>query len=486
MLCLATGEALGREPTELLPAACSLELVHTFSLVHDDLPALDDDDLRRGQPSAHVRFGEDVAILAGDALLAEAFRLALRYPSPAVARELADATLGMIGGQYLDITIDGGLDADGLGALHALKTGRLLARLRRRRRLAVAGLPAAEQAPWRAFGDELGCSSRSSTTSSTRRARPRSSGRRPGKDEAAGQGHVRLAARAGAGARARRRGRGARQGAARAPARRHDRARRARRDDPRPPSLSASPPAHPTGRIADRPAGARLGRPASSPRLGGAVRAVRGGLSRGRAARHRLDRLGALAGARSRRQGSRTRSRRFRACAAWRSGPAPATLLLPQSALRGAARLAPRHPAGRALPPGGRRGRPARARRLPRARARLPGAVLESLRGDPRYGGALDGRGRGAKPRADLRPGTGSRSRSCTESRRSGTAAGTAARRRRRPVRGPVSPWPSARTRSTCLRGPPRSARPTRTRRELRRGSRRRHGRTIDDEDRPA
>ena len=65
VLCLATGEALGREADELLPAACALELVHTFSLVHDDLPALDDDDLRRGQPSAHVQFGEDVAILAG-------------------------------------------------------------------------------------------------------------------------------------------------------------------------------------------------------------------------------------------------------------------------------------------------------------------------------------------------------------------------------------------------------------------------------------
>ena len=69
VLCLATGEALGRDPEELLPAACALELVHTFSLVHDDLPALDDDDLRRGQPSAHVRFGEAVAILSGDALL---------------------------------------------------------------------------------------------------------------------------------------------------------------------------------------------------------------------------------------------------------------------------------------------------------------------------------------------------------------------------------------------------------------------------------
>src|SRR5919205_259848 len=123
VLCLATGEALGKEPLELLPAACSLELVHTFSLVHDDLPALDDDDLRRGQPSAHVRFGEDVAILAGDALLTEAFRLVLTYQTPVVARELADATLGMIGGQYVDVTTNGELDGDGLVRLHELKTG---------------------------------------------------------------------------------------------------------------------------------------------------------------------------------------------------------------------------------------------------------------------------------------------------------------------------------------------------------------------------
>ena len=126
VLCLAAGEALGREPEELLPAACALELVHTFSLVHDDLPALDDDDLRRGRPSAHVRFGEGVAILAGDALLAEAFRLALAYPTPEVGRVLADATVGMIGGQYLDVTTDGVLDGRRLAHLHSLKKGRLL------------------------------------------------------------------------------------------------------------------------------------------------------------------------------------------------------------------------------------------------------------------------------------------------------------------------------------------------------------------------
>ncbi len=186
VLCLATGEALGKEPDELLPAACSLELVHTFSLVHDDLPALDDDDLRRGQPSSHVRFGEDVAILAGDALLAEAFRLALRYPSPAVARELAEATVGMIGGQYLDVTTDGELDADGLRGLHALKTGRLL-RAGVTTAAAVAELSPAEAEPWRAFGDELGVLFQIGDDILDATGTAEELGKTPGKDEAAGK-----------------------------------------------------------------------------------------------------------------------------------------------------------------------------------------------------------------------------------------------------------------------------------------------------------
>jgi geranylgeranyl diphosphate synthase type II len=186
VLCLATGEALGRDAEELLPAACALELVHTFSLVHDDLPALDDDDLRRGQPSAHVQFGEDVAILAGDALLAEAFRLALRYPSPDVARELADATLGMIGGQYLDVTTDGELGADGLRQLHALKTGRLL-RASVTSATAVAALPDAERAAWRAFGDELGVLFQIVDDILDATGTAEELGKTPGKDEAAGK-----------------------------------------------------------------------------------------------------------------------------------------------------------------------------------------------------------------------------------------------------------------------------------------------------------
>jgi geranylgeranyl diphosphate synthase type II len=151
VICLATAEAAGVAPEAALPAAGALELVHAFSLVHDDLPALDDDDERRGRPSAHVAFGEGVALLAGDALLVEAFRLALVYPSTGPARELAAATLGMIGGQYLDITGD---HAD-LDELHRLKTGRLFA-ASVGLGLQAAGVPEAEQGPWRAFGEQLG------------------------------------------------------------------------------------------------------------------------------------------------------------------------------------------------------------------------------------------------------------------------------------------------------------------------------------------
>jgi geranylgeranyl diphosphate synthase type II len=151
VICLATAEAAGADAEAALPAAAALELVHTFSLVHDDLPALDDDEERRGHPSTWKRYGEAVGILAGDALLAEAFRLALSYPSPAVARELAQATLGMIGGQYLDIT---GTAPD-LASLHRLKTGCLFA-ASVGLGLSAVEVPEREQPAWRAFGDELG------------------------------------------------------------------------------------------------------------------------------------------------------------------------------------------------------------------------------------------------------------------------------------------------------------------------------------------
>src|SRR5205814_10372149 len=148
---LATAEAAGADAEGALPAGAALELVHAFSLVHDDLPALDSDAERRGRPAAWAEFGEAVAVLAGDALLAEAFRLALSYPFPDVGRELARATLGMIGGQYLDVT---GTAPDEQ-TLHRLKTGCLFA-ASVALPLWVAEIPEREQGPWRAFGDELG------------------------------------------------------------------------------------------------------------------------------------------------------------------------------------------------------------------------------------------------------------------------------------------------------------------------------------------
>jgi geranylgeranyl diphosphate synthase type II len=150
VLCLATGEAVGAPVERVLPAAAGVELVHSFSLVHDDLPALDDDDERRGAPSVWAAYGEATAILAGDALLAEALRLALTYPTPAVARELVAATLGMIAGQQLDL--EGGHE---LRRLHALKTGSLFS-ASVMCALWAAGVPSEEHAPWRAFAAELG------------------------------------------------------------------------------------------------------------------------------------------------------------------------------------------------------------------------------------------------------------------------------------------------------------------------------------------
>jgi geranylgeranyl diphosphate synthase, type II len=151
VIVLATAEAAGADPELALPAGCALELVHTFSLVHDDLPSLDNDEERRGQPSTWKQYGEAIGILAGDALLAEAFRLATSYETPQVARELTGATLGMIGGQYLDITGTAPDEA----TLHNLKTGALFTAAVGLG-LWVAHVSPEDQVAWRAFGDELG------------------------------------------------------------------------------------------------------------------------------------------------------------------------------------------------------------------------------------------------------------------------------------------------------------------------------------------
>ena len=135
VLALATAEALGRRGEDVLPFAAAIEMIHTYSLIHDDLPAMDDDELRRGKPTCHVVYGEDVAILAGDGLFAEALRLALteqqgdpgRIIAAARALTAAAGVDGMVGGQYLDVTAQGASDAAGLRRLHELKTGRLIA-----------------------------------------------------------------------------------------------------------------------------------------------------------------------------------------------------------------------------------------------------------------------------------------------------------------------------------------------------------------------
>jgi geranylgeranyl diphosphate synthase type II len=162
VLCLATGKAVGLEPDALLPTATAIELIHTYSLIHDDLPAMDDDDLRRGRPTSHVKFGEDVAILAGDALFAEAMRLiAERQQGPPDAilsaiREIAAATGvdGMVGGQFVDVT-EGGTDAESLRHLHSLKTGRLIG-ASVGSALVLAGVEGERADPYRRFAAELG------------------------------------------------------------------------------------------------------------------------------------------------------------------------------------------------------------------------------------------------------------------------------------------------------------------------------------------
>ena len=160
VLALATAEALGRDPASVLPLASAIEMIHTYSLIHDDLPAMDDDDLRRGKATCHVAFGEDVAILAGDGLFAEALILALSEQEGApsnvlrAVRELVSSvgTAGMVGGQFLDVAGEHDID---LRQLHELKTGALIA-ASVGSVLALEGLDGPATIPYRRFAAELG------------------------------------------------------------------------------------------------------------------------------------------------------------------------------------------------------------------------------------------------------------------------------------------------------------------------------------------
>ena len=164
VLALATAEAVGRERESVMPLAAALELIHTYSLIHDDLPAMDDDDLRRGRLTCHKAYGEDVAILAGDALYAEAFQLLLSRQDGdprcvlAAAARLAGATgvQGMVGGQYIDVTETAGAGDGGLRRLHELKTGQLIAVSIECVLLLDAGNRSQTSTAFRAFAGELG------------------------------------------------------------------------------------------------------------------------------------------------------------------------------------------------------------------------------------------------------------------------------------------------------------------------------------------
>ena len=136
ILAIATGQLFGADERELLPAACSLEMIHTYSLIHDDLPAMDNDDLRRGLPTCHVKYGEAMAILAGDALLTQAFLTLADYETAAIDRkacvisEVAHAaatTRALIGGQVLDIESEGKqITGEQLESIHRAKTGAII------------------------------------------------------------------------------------------------------------------------------------------------------------------------------------------------------------------------------------------------------------------------------------------------------------------------------------------------------------------------
>ena len=166
MLALFGCEAVGGKLEDAMPAAVALELIHTYSLVHDDLPAMDDDDFRRGRPTCHKVYGEAIAVLAGDALLTHAFQV-LADPTatdvPAARRlqivaeiSAAAGSLGMVGGQTMDIQAEGkALDPTALLTLHSKKTGALL-----RASLRVGGLAGgaddAAMASLTRYGERLG------------------------------------------------------------------------------------------------------------------------------------------------------------------------------------------------------------------------------------------------------------------------------------------------------------------------------------------
>ncbi len=158
VLCIAAAEACGGSREAALPAACAVELMHTYSLVHDDLPCMDDDDLRRGRPTCHKVYGEGMAVLCGDALLTESFAVLARSRSVEMIAELASAggSRKLIGGQVLDLEGEGkSLSLEELICIHEAKTAALLTTSVRLGAMS-AGADDAQMAALTKFGHALG------------------------------------------------------------------------------------------------------------------------------------------------------------------------------------------------------------------------------------------------------------------------------------------------------------------------------------------
>ena len=157
-LALGAAEIVCGDDTPALPAACALEMIHTYSLIHDDLPAMDNDDLRRGRPTSHKVFGEATAMLAGDTLLTMAFDAAAQSGNIRIIRELAQAAGvgGMAGGQFYDIEAEGRqVTLEELRQIHALKTGALI-RASVRCGAMLAGAEAAALDALTRYGEQVG------------------------------------------------------------------------------------------------------------------------------------------------------------------------------------------------------------------------------------------------------------------------------------------------------------------------------------------
>jgi geranylgeranyl diphosphate synthase type II len=191
ILTIATGEIFGAAEEQLLPAACSIEMIHTYSLVHDDLPAMDNDDMRRGRPTNHVVYGEAMAILAGDALLTQAFRTLADYQSSSGSTKLrvisevakaAGTTRALIGGQVLDIQSEGkNMTGEELEVIHRAKTGALITCAVRIGAI-IGGAGESELNSLTEFGEKAGLSFQVADDLLDQTATSEELGKTPGKD----------------------------------------------------------------------------------------------------------------------------------------------------------------------------------------------------------------------------------------------------------------------------------------------------------------